>query len=139
MRADLDTLIASRPRGEAAHSLAYLDAEALPAGLPSAVRIDRAGAAIPGQDLPVTVRIDPTVPIRSVRLRYRHLTQYEDYQSVTMTVGRDGTFTAQIPGAFVTRDWDVMYFVEVITRDGGGRNYPDLDRDTPYVIVPIRR
>ena len=139
MRADLDTLNASRPRGEAAHSLAYLDAEALPAGLPSAVRIDRAGAAIPGQDLPVTVRIDPTVPIRSVRLRYRHLTQYEDYQSVTMTVGRDGTFTAQIPGAFVTRDWDVMYFVEVITRDGGGRNYPDLDRDTPYVIVPIRR
>ena len=83
--------------------------------------------------------IDPATPIRSVRLRYRHLTQYEDYQSAAMTAGRDGTFTARIPGAFVTRDWDVMYFVEVISRDGAGRNYPDLDKETPYVIVPVRR
>jgi hypothetical protein len=30
-----------------------------------------------------------------------------------------------------------MYFVEVITADGSGRNYPDLDKETPYVIVPV--
>jgi hypothetical protein len=139
MRADLDRLIASRPRGEAVRSLSYVTAEALPAGLPSAVRIERPAAAVAGEDLSVTVRIDPATPIRSVRLRYRHLTQYEDYQSVAMAAGGEGTFTARIPGAFVTRDRDVMYFVEVIAKDGAGRNYPDLDRETPYIIVPIRR
>jgi hypothetical protein len=26
----------------------------------------------------------------------------------------------------------------VITADGWGRNYPDLDKEPPYVIVPVR-
>ena len=30
-----------------------------------------------------------------------------------------------------------MYFVEPITVDGRGRNYPDLDKETPYVMVPV--
>jgi hypothetical protein len=55
-----------------------------------------------------------------------------------MTAGGDGAFTAPIPASFITNEWDVMYFVEVITADGRGRNYPDLDKETPYVIVPVR-
>jgi hypothetical protein len=55
-----------------------------------------------------------------------------------MTAGGDGAFTAHIPVSFITNEWDVMYFVEVITADGWGRNYPDLDKEAPYVIVPVR-
>jgi hypothetical protein len=86
----------------------------------------------------VTVHVTG-VPVRSVTLRYRHLTQYENYQSIAMTAGENGTFSASIPGTFITREWDVIYFAEVITKEGAGRNYPDLDRETPYVIVPVRR
>jgi hypothetical protein len=32
-----------------------------------------------------------------------------------------------------------MYFVETIDKEGNGRNYPDLEMETPYVIVPVER
>jgi hypothetical protein len=139
LRADLDRLVASRPSGEAMNSMSYIEAEGMPAGLPSGVRFKQAQSASPGKDLAIAITVDSRVPIRSARLRYRHLTQYEDYQSVEMHPNGTGTFSAVIPGAFVTREWEVMYFVEVTTKYGGGRNYPDLDRETPYVIVPVRR
>jgi hypothetical protein len=139
LRADLDKLAASRPPGIAQNSLSSIDAEALPAGLPADVRFDHAQSATPGRDLPIAVRVDPRTPIRSVRLRYRHLNQYEDYLTAEMKPAASGSFSGVIPGSFISRDRDVMYFVEVITRDGAGRNYPDLDREVPYVIVPVRR
>ncbi len=135
LKADLETLTASRPA--AGKPGASLPPDPLDVAMPT-VTVDRPAAAEPGRDLAVTVHATGA-PIRSVTLRYRHLTQYEDYQAATMTAGRGGAFTAAIPAAFITRDRDVMYFVEVITKDGGGRNYPDLDRETPYVVVPVRR
>jgi hypothetical protein len=135
LKADLATLIASRPAQERAG--ARMPPAPMDAALPT-VTIDRVRTAAPGRDVAVTVHASG-VSLRSVTLRYRHLTQYEDYQSAAMTAGAGGAFTARIPGAFVTKDWDVMYFVEVITRDGAGRNYPDFEKDTPYVIVPVSR
>jgi hypothetical protein len=135
LKTDFDALLASRPAADKPG--ARFPPAPLDVAMPT-VTVDRPANADPGRDLAVTAHATGA-PIRSVTLRYRHLTQYEDYQSVTMTAGRDGVFTGRIPAAFVTRDWDVMYFVEVITKDGGGANYPDLDRDTPYVIVPVRR
>jgi hypothetical protein len=136
LRADLDKLVTSRPAGETS-------ADRTPAALPlntslPDLRIDRQSSADAGRDLMVTVHVTG-VPVRSVTLRYRHLTQYENYQSIAMTAGENGTFSASIPGTFITREWDVIYFAEVITKEGAGRNYPDLDRETPYVIVPVRR
>ena len=137
MRADLDTLIASRPAAGSSTTSPFPAPPELKAPLP-ALTIDPAGAADPGRDVIVTARVAPGVAIRSARLRYRHVTQYEDYASVEMT--RDGaTLSARIPGAFVTPAWDVMYFIEVVTVDGRGRNYPDLDRETPYVVLSVRR
>ena len=48
-------------------------------------------------------------------------------------------YSAAIPAAFVDPKWDLMYFVEVVGKNGAGRMYPDLERDTPYVIVPVKR
>ncbi len=50
-----------------------------------------------------------------------------------------GTYVARIPGDFITPKWDVMYFVEAIDKHGNGRNYPDLEVEMPYVIVPVER
>jgi hypothetical protein len=32
-----------------------------------------------------------------------------------------------------------MYFVEAVDRSGTGRMYPDLEVETPYVVIPVRR
>jgi hypothetical protein len=57
-----------------------------------------------------------------------------------MTVDpKSGLYAAAIPGAFIDRQWDVMYFVEIVDRQGHGRLYPDLEVETPYVVVSVRR
>ena len=32
-----------------------------------------------------------------------------------------------------------MYFIEVIDNRGNGKIYPDLVKETPYVVVKLRR
>ena len=78
--------------------------------------------------------------IRSVHLRYRHLTQYEDYRNAPMI--RDpaaGVYRARIPGGFITREWDFMYFIEAIDDAGNGAIPPDLKREAPYRVVRVAR
>ncbi|MDP2995869.1 MAG: hypothetical protein Q8N47_00185 [Bryobacterales bacterium] len=104
------------------------------------VRLEPAGTARPGQDLRIAARAEDASGVKSMRLRYRRLTQYEDYQAVDMSLDvKTGLYVAQIPGGFITPEWDLMYFVEAIDKQGNGRNYPDLELETPYVIVPVER
>jgi hypothetical protein len=49
------------------------------------------------------------------------------------------SYTARIPASFIDPRWDLMYFVEAIGLNGRGRIYPDLDIETPYVMVPVKR
>lgn len=96
--------------------------------------------AVPGRDVVVSARVTAPAGVKSVRLRYRHVTQYEDYQTADMTLDSSAqTYTARIPASFVDPKWDLMYFVEVIDPNGTGRMFPDLDVETPYVIVPVAR
>jgi len=108
---------------------------------PPAVTLSGADAALPRQDFVVTATVEPSSGVKWVRLRYRHLTQYEDYQTTPMTAiaGKAGTYQAQIPSSFIDPQWDLMYFVEVMGTNGRGRMYPDLERETPYVVVTVRR
>lgn len=135
LRADLDKLVASRPAGASPTKPTAWPAFSVPL---ATVTIDRPATAEPGRPLSVMVHVSG-VPAYSVTLRYRHVTQYEDYESIAMKRGADGAFTAEIPGSFITPTWDVMYYVEVINEGGDGWSYPDLDHETPYVIVPVRR
>jgi len=48
-------------------------------------------------------------------------------------------YKAAIPAAFIDGKWDLMYFVEVVDQKGAGRIYPDLERQTPYIVVPLNR
>ena len=50
-----------------------------------------------------------------------------------------GTYRAEIPGDFIIPKWDLMYFFEVMDKKDNGKVYPDLDVETPYVIVPLKR
>jgi hypothetical protein len=113
----------------------------VPAGEPPKVRlIPPPAKARPGEDLAVSAQATSPAGIRTLRLRYRHLTQVEDYATVEMKPDATGkTYTATIPGSFIVPKWDLMYFVEAVDRKGNGRNYPDLEIEAPYVIVPVAR
>lgn len=96
--------------------------------------------AYPGRDFVVSARIADPPATKSVHLRYRHLIQTEDYQTMEMTLDtKTGHYLGHIPGSFVDAKWDLMYFVEVIGRNGAGRMYPDLESQAPYVLVTTQR
>lgn len=97
-------------------------------------------AAESGQDLWITAKISPPEQVKWARLRYRHVTQFEDYQTAEMALDQKaGFYGAVIPAAFIDPKWDLIYFVEVVGKNGAGRMYPDLEREMPYVIVPVKR
>lgn len=97
-------------------------------------------AAEPGRDLQITAKVIASEDVKWIRLRYRHVTQYEDYQTAEMALdAKSGLYKAAIPAAFIDPKWDLMYFVEAVGKNGAGRMYPDLEREMPYVIVAVKR
>ncbi len=112
-----------------------------PAALSSVPQItaQRPTRAQPGQPLVVTAKVFSAEGIASVKLRYRHLTQYEDYATLEMTRADSGDYVATVPGEFLKPEWDFMYFIEATDRAGHGTQWPDLAKEQPYVIVPLER
>lgn len=35
--------------------------------------------------------------------------------------------------------WDLMYLIEKMDNSGNGVIYPDLEMETPYVVIPLER
>lgn len=107
---------------------------------PPHVEHSRITTTRPGEPLHVVARITDPSGVATVRLRYRHLTQYEDYLSLEMTpTGTAGEFAATVPGDFLVSHWDFMYFLEATDRAGNGTMWPDLLKEQPYVIVKLQR
>ncbi|MBO0859624.1 MAG: hypothetical protein J2P21_14280 [Chloracidobacterium sp.] len=91
---------------------------------------------------PLTITAEARDPsgIKSVRLRYRSVNQYQDFQTLEMTpTGKKDKYQAVIPAERVLAKWDLMYFIEVIDNRGNGKIYPDLEKETPYVVVRLQR
>jgi len=105
-----------------------------------AVTADRIAVAPVGQPLRIVARVTDPSGVRSVKLRYRHVTQYEDYPTLDMQpTGQPGEYAATIPGDFIIPRWDLMYFIEAIGDSGQGTMWPDFRREPPYVIVNLKR
>ena len=96
--------------------------------------------AVPGQDVRIQAKVVAPAGIKWIRLRYRHVNQKEDYQSADMLPsGNGGLYQAYIPGWFVTPQWNLMYYIEVVDKRAKGRIYPDLERETPYIMLDVKR
>jgi hypothetical protein len=96
--------------------------------------------ARPGEPLTISIRMTEPADVTSVRLRYRHVTQFEDYATLEMAPGGvRGELTATIPGEFIVPEWDVMYFFEIGRKGGQGLNHPTLTKGPPYVTVKVTR
>jgi hypothetical protein len=99
------------------------------------IRVARAG-----EPLRISAQVTDPAGVQSVRLRYRHVTQFEDYATLDMVpTGGSGEYTATVPAHAISPAWDFMYFIEAIDARGNGLNWPDLAREQPYVIVKAQR
>ena len=48
-------------------------------------------------------------------------------------------YEAVIPAEEILPTWDLMYFIEAMDQDGNGGIFPDLEKETPYVVVKLKR
>jgi hypothetical protein len=107
---------------------------------PPRVGHERIRTARPGEPLRMVVRATDASGVKSVRVRYRGTTQFEDYETLELQpTGEPGEYAATIPAAAVSPRWDFMYFIEALDNIGNGTNWPDLAREMPYVIVTLQR
>lgn len=107
---------------------------------PPRVEHERVRTARAGQPLRVGARVTDSSGVQSVRLRYRHVTQFEDYATLDLQPSDPPeVFTATVPGDFLITEWDFMYFIEVTDKAGNGVNWPDFTKEMPYVIVKVER
>jgi hypothetical protein len=108
---------------------------------PPAVRHDPVASAPAERPLRVAAKVsDPASGVKSVRLRYRSVNQYEDYKTLEMRpTGNGDEYAAVVPGPEVASGFDFMYFLEVVDNAGNGRIHPDLHREQPYVVVRLER
>ena len=107
---------------------------------PPKVVCERVPHAPPLQPLRIVANVTDPSGVASVRLRYRHVTQFEDYETLEMQpMGDPGQYAATVPGDFFVPQWDFMYFIEAIDKAGNGVIWPDLAKEMPYVIVKLDR
>jgi hypothetical protein len=90
--------------------------------------------------LTVKVKVKALTGVKWVRLRYRSVNQTEDYQTLEMIqTGEKDSFEATVPAEQINKKWDFMYLIEVMDNNGNGKIFPDLNKETPYVIVKLKR
>jgi hypothetical protein len=91
---------------------------------------------------PLTIRVNVSAPagVKWVRLRYRSVNQKEDFQTLDMRqTGEKNSFEATVPAEQVNKQWDFMYLIEVMDNNSKGKIYPDLNKETPYIITKLIR
>ena len=97
-------------------------------------------AAAAGKPLTISAVVSDPSGVKWVRLRYRSVNQYQDYRTLPMLPsGEKDHYQAVIPAEHVVPQWDLMYFIEVMDNRGNGKIYPDMERETPYVVVKLSR
>src|SRR5436853_6176930 len=100
---------------------------------PPTVEHQRIALARPGTPLRIEARVTDPSGVQSVRLRYRHVTQFEEYQTLEMTpTNRPNEYAVTLPGDALSPKWDFMYFIEAIDKAGAGVMWPDFMKEAPY-------
>jgi hypothetical protein len=105
---------------------------------PPVLRHTPVPVARPMQPLRIIAEVEDPSGIQWVRLRYRGLSQHQDFQVLPMLpTGTGNQFQATIPGENIDPKFDLMYLFEVMDNAGNGKIYPDLAKQTPYVVVKV--
>lgn len=98
-----------------------------------------AGVAV-GKPLTIKVKASSPSGVKWVRLRYRSVNQEQEYQTLPMLPnGEKDTYQVIVPENQINPKWDFMYLMEIMDNKGNGRIYPDLNKETPYIVVKLNR
>jgi hypothetical protein len=107
---------------------------------PPRVKHKHISSAEAGKPITVTADVRDAGGVKWVRLLYRSVTQYQDYKTLQMVkTDKKGEYKAVVPGEDIEAKWDFMYLIEVMDENGNGKIYPDLEHETPYVVVKLKR
>jgi hypothetical protein len=87
-----------------------------------------------GQALTLTLRVSPAVDVSGIRLHYRAVNQLAAFKTIEKTMDQP-SFT--IPAADISSKWDLMYYFEILNREGSGWFQPDPHAATPYYVVKV--
>lgn len=95
-------------------------------------------AAIPDTPVTIRIKIQANGGLKWVHLLYRDVNQYEDFKTLDMKPSKQkDEFEATIPGEEIKSKWDLMYLVEMMDKNKNGAIYPDLNKQTPYVVIKV--
>jgi hypothetical protein len=129
-----------RPAGGSKPAPRYTTAASLGDHEPPSVAHRPVTTASAGKPLTITADVRDPSGVKWVRLRYRSVNQHQDYQTLPMlAAGGTDQYRAVIPADHLAPTWDVMYFIEVMDKQGNGRIHPDLNKTTPYIVVKLQR
>jgi hypothetical protein len=107
---------------------------------PPTVKHEHITVAPAEKPLTVTVTVTDPSGVKWVCLRYRSVTQFEDYKSLQMVqTDTKGRYSATVPGEDLVSKYDFMYLIEVMDNKGNGKIYPDLEKQAPYIVVKLQR
>ncbi|GHT10503.1 hypothetical protein FACS189426_10810 [Bacteroidia bacterium] len=89
-----------------------------------------------GQPITIRVKIQAVNGLKWVRLQYRAMNQYKDFEMIPMapTAEKD-VFEVNIPSEKIDSRYDLMYLFEMMDNSGKGFIFPDLSKETPYRII----
>lgn len=89
----------------------------------------------PGAGLSIRAEVTSSIPIREVSLHYRAMDQTRGWNQVRMVAAPSAPhYAAEVPRAVIDSQFDLQYYLEVCTAEGGGL-WPDWRETTPYVVV----
>jgi hypothetical protein len=128
------------PTSEAKPAPRYRSETILGDGTAPVVTHQPIAAASVAKPLAVIAEVRDPSGIKWVHLRYRSVNQHQDYRTLPMLpTGTKDQYRAVIPPEDILPTWNLMYFIEAMDQQGNGRIHPDLNKETPYLIVKLRR
>jgi hypothetical protein len=95
-------------------------------------------SAEPLKPLRITAHVEDPSGVKWVHLRYRGVSEFQDFQELDMLpTGNGNEYQATIPAKDLDPQFDLMYLFEVMDNAGNGKIYPDMAKETPYIVVNV--
>jgi hypothetical protein len=89
-----------------------------------------------GMDLQIVLDIKSPYQLKTIRLCYSHVNQHAALESSLMYKESDH-YGGFIPAAYIKKEWDILYYFDMVDITGKGTIYPDFRIQTPYYVVHV--
>ena len=93
---------------------------------------------VEGKNIEVKISIKSQYDIRKIKLCYSYVNQFKAMEYVEMNK-KDGEYVGYIPVSYIDKDWDILYYFDIVDVSGEGIIYPDFKIETPYYIIKVER